>query len=187
MDADRAREQIFGDALACEETRPAVFLPGTLGRAALRQAVAQSENLLRSLAVVEDSRSDDAEEHGPNELALNRIEAKLDLLTALVASKMGEHRDPLQALQWSALGVCVEFDQDLDMAPDSEGAFRIQPSDWLPETITLPARVLATSRISDAKQLWLGFGPLSPGLKSALERHLFRVHRRAIAESRRPR
>ncbi len=185
MNADTARAQVFGESLSCEEARPAAFLPAPLGDGAARQACLRAESLLRSLAVVEDSRGEDVEEHGGNDLLLNRIEAKLDLLTALVASRIADHPDPLRPLRWSALGVCLEVDEAV--APDTPGAFRVQPSDWLPQSLLLPARVLASVTHGGGQQLWLRFGPLPPALESALERHLFRVHRRAIAESRRPR
>lgn len=185
MNADTARDQVFGDSLACDEVRPAAFLPGALPPAALRSACLRGENLLRSLAVVEDSRVDDDGDHGLHDVVLHRIEAKLDLLTALVASKLGEHFDAMRPLRWSALGACLEVDEAV--APGSTGALRVQPSDWLPEALLLPATVLASVEHDQGRQLWLRFGPLTPALESALERHLFRVHRRAIAESRRPR
>jgi len=185
MNAETARTQVFGDSLACDEVRPAAFLPGALSPAALRTACLRGENLLRSLAVVEDSRGEDDGEHGSHDLVLHRIEAKLDLLTALVASKLGEHFDPMRPLRWSALGACLEVDDAV--APGTAGALRVQPSDWLPEALLLPATVLASVEQDDGRQLWLRFGPLTPALESALARHLFRVHRRAIAESRRVR
>lgn len=190
MDADAVRAQVFGDSLACDELRPAAFVPGPLAPAAVRSACLRAESLLRALAVVEDSRGvEEGEERGPHELALNRIEAKLDLLTALVASKLGDHFDPLRPLRWSAHGACLELDRDAlpAQAAGATGALRVQPSDWLPEALLLPATVVADLAAGESRQLWLRFGPLTPTLESALERHLFRVHRRAIAESRRPR
>lgn len=186
MNADTARALVFGDTLACEELRPAAFVPGALEPIAARQAFMRAEGLLRALAVVEDSRGDDAEEHGAHELvALNRIEAKLDLLTALVASRFGEHGDPALPLHWSARGASVVVEQPV--AAGTAGALRVQPSDWLPESLLLPATVLASIGQADGQQLWLRFDPMPGAVAEALERHLFRVHRRAIAESRRPR
>ena len=183
MNADNARDEVFGDSLACEEVRPAAFVAGALSPAAARSACLRGESLLRSLAVVEDSRSDDTDEHSAADVVLHRIEAKLDLLTALVASRFGEHFDPRRPLRWSSLGACLEVDDVV--APGTAGALRVQPSDWLPEALLLPATVLAGVEHGQGRQLWLRFGPLTPALESALERHLFRVHRRAIAESRR--
>ena len=46
-------------------------------------------------------------------------------------------------------------------------------------------KVLATSATADGQHhLWLRFAPLGAGLADALERHLFRLHRRQIAEAR---
>ncbi|MDV3255649.1 MAG: PilZ domain-containing protein [Lysobacter sp.] len=185
MNADSARHEVFGDSLACEEVRPAAFIPGALSPAAARTACLRGESLLRSLAVVEDSRGDETDEHSASDVVLHRIEAKLDLLTALVASRFAEHFDPRRPLRWSSLGACLEVDDAV--APGTGGALRVQPSDWLPETLLLPATVVASVAHGRGQQLWLRFGPLTPALESALARHLFRVHRRAIAESRRVR
>ena len=136
--ADAARAQIFGDSLACEDTRPAGRGRGQRADDETRRACLRAENLLRSLAVVEDSRGEDTDEHGAGDLVLSRIEAKLDLLTALVASKIGEHFDPLRAMRWSAKGVCLEVEEAV--APGTVGAFRVLPSDWL--AATLHSRIL---------------------------------------------
>lgn len=180
MNAEAARAQVFEDTLACEETRPAAFVAGALDAAAVRKACLRAEGLLRALTVVEDSRAEEPEEHGAQEAAMHRIEAKLDLLTALVASRFGEHTDPPRPLHWSARGARIEAEA---VAAGTRGALRVQPSDWLPESMLLPATVLA---VEDG-YLWLRFDALPPTLESALERHLFRIHRRAIAESRRAR
>jgi hypothetical protein len=51
--------------------------------------------------------------------------------------------------------------------------------------LRLPVEVLAAETDGDGRRLWLRFEGLGPGLSAALERHLFRVHRREIAERRR--
>jgi hypothetical protein len=191
MNADNARALVFGDTLACEETRSATFVPGALDANALRLACLRSDALLRAIAVVEDSRNEDGEERSTQELAMQRVEAKLDLLTALVATLVNsqEPHDPPQPIRWSALGVCLAVDTATASAaaPGTVGMFRVQPCDWLPEALQLPATVLASVADGDGHHLWLRFQSLPPALAAALERHLFRVHRRAIAESRRPR
>ncbi|WP_267119406.1 PilZ domain-containing protein, partial [Xanthomonas sacchari] len=63
----------------------------------------------------------------------------------------------------------------------------LQPSDWLPDHLELPVRVLAEAATAGVVQLWLRFETQPPGLEEALERHLFRLHRRQIADSRRAR
>lgn len=185
---DAAGESLFGESLACEEARPAAFVPGALDAAVLHAQGLRTEGLLRALAAVEDGRVDDSDDHTPADLALHRIEAKLDLLTSLVATlAKSRGQDPTRALRWSACGAQLETDEPAEVG--STGHLRVQPADWLPEAILLPATVVAATAAEsgDRWQLCLRFGPLSPQLEMALERHLFRVHRRAIAESRRPR
>lgn len=186
--ADAAREALFGESLACDEIRPAAFRPEPIDEAIAHSHGQRAEGLLRALSVVEDGRGDEPEEHTPSDLALFRVEAKLDLLTVLVARLAKSDRDdPLQPLRWSARGACLPAAEPLPVG--TTGSFRVQPVDWLPEPLQLPATVLACIPGQDGApaQLWLRFGPLSPQLDLALERHLFRVHRREIAERRRPR
>lgn len=190
MNADTIQTMTFGDSLTCQEVRPVAFVPGDLDENARRVACLRSEALLRAIALAEDSRSDESDERGTQELALQRVEAKLDLLTALVATLVGnsEPQDRPQPIHWSALGVCMAVeDVAADIAPGTIGVFRVLPCDWLPQALELPAVVLASVTDGAGRQLWLRFQGLPTTLGSALERHLFRVHRRAIAESRRPR
>lgn len=182
---DEARELLFGDALVCRETRAAAFLPGACDEPTLRAEAMRGEALLRALAVIEDSspRAEEPEQHFDH--ALLRIEAKIDLLTALLAGVCaGEHGDPVRELEWSALGACLQAEAALPAG--TAGRFRVRPADWLPSPLLLPATVLASRHGGHGgARLWLRFDAGSPALQSALERHLFRIHRRAIAESRR--
>jgi hypothetical protein len=176
---------LFGEALACEEVRPAGFEPATPDAAALHAEALRAEAFLQAMAVVEDSRGEDPEEHGPTALALQRIEARLDLLTTLIAGLLqGPDRNPPCPLRWSALGACLVGP---NVPAGSTGWLRLQPSDALPQTLRLPVRVLAAEPAVDGSRLWLRFEGLPTALTAALERHLFRMHRREVAERRRPR
>lgn len=176
-----AEALLFGDTLACDELRPAAFLPRP--RRADPALAASGEALLRTLAVVEDGPR--AEEPDAGDHALHRIEAKLDLLTTLVAG-LGRHDDddPACSLRWSARGACLVLADP--PAPGSSGLFRVRPADWLPSALLLPATEIAREADAEGVRSWLRFDALPPMLEAALERHLFRIHRRAIAESRRP-
>lgn len=170
-----ADEALFGDALGCEQLRPAAFEPRVLAEATAHALCVRAESFLQSIALVEDSRVDEPDEHSASGLALHRIEARLDLLTQLVARLARQDGDVWQPVRWSALGARLPLVNA--PAAGTNGVFRIQPCDWLPESMELPATVLAV----DAGMTWLRFEPLSPGAVLALERHLFRVHRREIA------
>lgn len=181
-----ARERLFGDILALQEIRAATFLPGPLDHATLDRMALQGESLLHALAVVDDSapRSEDSEQ--PADAALQRLEAKLDVLTLLIAGIAATQgvQDPLLALHWSAHG--AELEARGEIAAGSTGRFRVSASDWLPTPLLLPATVIATAPEHDnVARIWLQFGPLSPSFAEALERHVFRIHRREVAERRR--
>lgn len=179
MNHERADAFLFGDALACEELQRAAFLPQPLDPAWVETTCARAEIHLSAIAVIEDSRTE--EEEGAQGQALRRIEAKLDLLLTLLGNLNGHaNADPRVLLRWSALGARMPAP-----APSPDGAtglFRVQATHWLPEPLVLPATVLACAPGPDGgDSLWLQFGPLPEGTRTALERHLFRQHRRAIA------
>jgi hypothetical protein len=181
--AGPAELALFGDSLACEETRPLALDTRAPDARRLRAEAANGEALLHALAIVEDGvRPEEPDSTG--DTTLHRLEAKLDLLTALVAAVVpAPHGLAPRALRWSARGACLRVDEPL--AVGARGTLRVQPVDWLPSTLALPYEVLACEAGNDGQQAWLRFDPLSPPLEAALERHLFRVHRRAVAETRR--
>lgn len=176
---------LFGEALTCEERRPAGFAPGPHAPTELQAESLRAEAFLQALALVEDSRGEEPEERGTTGLALQRIEARLDLLTTLVGSLLrGHDHDPVRPLRWSALGASLQV-ADTDVAGGATGWLRVQPSDWLPQVLRLPVEVLASEADAGGTRLWLRFVSLGAGLSAALERHLFRVHRREVAGRRR--
>jgi len=115
------------------------------------------------------------------------MEAKLDVLTLLVAELAAaqERGDPRQPLVWSARG--VELVASDPPAAGQQGLLRVRASDWLPTWLLLPAQVLAVQAEGAGTRVWLAFVQLSPALQSALERHVFRIHRREVAQLRRER
>lgn len=185
MNPGEADVALFGGALTCEERRPAGFAAGPHAPADLQAESLRAEAFLQALALVEDSRGEEPEERGTTGLALQRIEARLDLLTTLVGSLLRGHgHDPVRPLRWSALGASLQV-EDGNAAAGATGWLRVQPSDWLPQVLRLPVEVLASAADAGGTRLWLRFRGLGPALSAALERHLFRVHRREVAGRRR--
>ena len=183
MNRESADAALFGDALACEDFQRAAFVPRQLDPAWLETLCARAEIHLSAIAIIEDSRNE--EEEGPQGLALRRIEAKLDLLLTLVGNLNTQaNADPRVALRWSAQGVHMPVG-DSSCADGATGIFRVQATPWLPEPLVLPAAVIACAAGEDGNPgQWLQFGPLPDSTRAALERHLFRQHRRAVAELR---
>ena len=178
--------ELFQDSISCELALPAEFRPGS---AAPRQGVAES--LLRAIALVEDPRADDAsDERGELPQAVLRLEAKVDLLLSLLGqlARRGSDSLPLRPVRWSRRGIRLETGARSSALPGSAGVLSLQPAEWLPEHLELPVVVLAeAANGAGGHFLWLRFAELGGSLETALERHLFRLHRRQVADARRPR
>jgi hypothetical protein len=179
-----AESELFDETLSCELALPAEF---RIGSAVIRPGTA--ETLLRSVALVEDARSDDGhDERSDATLQVQRLEAKLDLVMVLLGRLVRQSAQdlPLRPLRWSRRGIRIEQGMRTGAAAGSQGVIRLQPSDWLPDHIDLPVVIVAeAANGAGAHYLWLRFEGLSDALEMALERHLFRLHRRQIAEARR--
>jgi len=179
-----AESELFDETLSCEVALPAEF---RIGSAVIRPGTA--ETLLRSVALVEDARGDDGhDDRSDATLQVQRLEAKLDLVMVLLGRLVRQTTQdlPLRPLRWSRRGIRLEQGTRSGATPGSMGVIRLQPCDWLPDHIDLPVVIVAeAANGSGAHYLWLRFEGLSDALEMALERHLFRLHRRQIAEARR--
>lgn len=181
----RAEQQLFGGALCSAEELPVRWQPQPLSAIASEQAAEHAEAMLRTLSLVEENFSDDGEEHGGKDIPMHRVEAKLQLLLEMVGALVARQCDlPAgQPLRWSRLGLNITTDSPASIG--ETGLVQLQLLPWLPQLLTLPCQVLASSAEDGQQKLWLAITPLSQSLESALERHLFRRHRRAISVTRR--
>lgn len=94
----------------------------------------------------------------------------------------------LRPVRWSRRGIRLQLGPRSGASPGQAGLVRLQPSDWLPDHIDLPVEVIAEAADGGGGHyLWLRFQRLGDGLEMAMERHLFRLHRRQVAEARRAR
>lgn len=112
---------------------------------------------------------------------LHRLDQKLDLLTELVGQWL--HRElalpPAQPLRLSARGVIWRPDS----APAAGPAWiRLYLRAGLPRALELPAVL----RPLDDGSVLAQFEGLDPAITDGLERYIFRCHRRAVAQARRP-
>ncbi|WDS36841.1 PilZ domain-containing protein [Pseudoxanthomonas sp.] len=180
----QADAELFHDAITCDLPLPAEFQAGSVSP---RPGLAEST--LRSIAQIEDLRSDDLrEERSEQPLQVQRVEAKLDLLLVMVGrlARKSEGSLPLRPVRWSRRGIRLETGARSGAFAGAAGLVRLQPCDWLPEHIELPVILLTESETGTGSFfLWLRFAALAPGLEEVLERHLFRLHRRQVADARR--
>lgn len=178
-----AEHALFDGALTCDIVLPARFAAGV--RPLLQ---AQSEALLLGLAVAEDVRGDDPEDRKEATPTQQRIEAKLDLALSLLGRLARRHEDalPVTPLRWSHRGMRLDVPALPEASGGTGGVVAVQPATWLSDHIELPVVLLAQVQGSQAGtcHVWLQFAALGGGLAEAMERHLFRLHRKQIAEAR---
>lgn len=180
-----AETELFADTLSCDITLPAVFEAGVGVR-----RPGSAEMLLRSVALVEDSRgADDGEDRAEGGAHLQRLEARMDLALVLLGRLLQQSTPvlPAHTVRWSRLGLRLDSPQRFGAVAGTTGVIRLQPADWLPDPIELPVQVMTEQEIEGIHHLWLRLHSSSDALTAAVERHLFRLHRRQIAESRRSR
>ncbi|TKS53977.1 hypothetical protein E4582_03790 [Luteimonas yindakuii] len=173
-----AEHRLFADVLSCE-----LALPVSIATSDSRGRQAQAVTLLSGLAQIEDLRKDDGgEEHGDLPLLAQRMDAKLDLILALLG-RLARQVDgmPEHELRWSRHGLRIDLADVPALDAGTPVLVKLQPADWLPDHLELPATVLDVV----GHRVWLAFADLRPDLAEALDRHLFRLHRRQIAEQRR--
>jgi len=170
---------LFDGILSHQACLPAAFVPGQIpGRPG------HAESLLCALALIEDHHHEDGQnEHEEGTSCSQRLEAKLDLNLLLLGRLMEQATIPLpmREVRWSIRGARLQHADTTGLPVGTQGVLQIQPCDWLPERLELPAHILAED---GGQWLWLSFPAFAPGLCDALERHLFRQHRRQIAQAR---
>lgn len=185
--AQAAEAGLFAETLSCDAVLPADFSVGLTRPGRLPQA----EALLLGLAQVEDLRGEDGGEEKRGEqlpMLVQRMDAKLDLMLVLLGRLTRQSMDalPMRTLRWSAQGLRLHLEPGTTVpAQEAQGLLRLQPSEWLPDDLELPASVAATAEDANGLVLWLRFPAFPPGLEEAMNRHLFRMHRRQIADARR--
>ena len=181
---EQAQERLFADALACSGEFPVRYADAAPESSTVERAIERAEGLLRAIALVEDTHGDEVDERGAQELALQRVEAKLNLVLEVLSALIRKQTDalPVRPMRWSRHGVEAVVPA-ADALPD-RGFLLIQPVMWLPQLLELPVVLLASQPEGDRQRLWLQFDPQPAPLEAAVERHLFRLHRREIANSR---
>lgn len=139
-------------------------------------ALDQAERVLQWIAVIEERSGEDGEQ--ATNLALRRIEAKLDLALHLLAqSLLGPGTLPLQAVRISPRGLRLEA---TEVCAD-RALLHWQPSESLPVSLKLPVRLLGRE---EGRHCDWAFDGLGPALEEAIERQVFRLHRRWLAQHR---
>ncbi|WP_395793507.1 PilZ domain-containing protein [Aquimonas sp.] len=185
MNPDQAEAQLFADALVCVDELPYRLSPRPSGIEFRSAAVAAAERLLHSLVALESSLPEEAEP-GLTDSALQRLDAKLDLVLDLLSRLLASEQPTLLArpLRWSRLGARIEVSEAPQVGSPQLLILHLQTG--LPVPLKLPVDVLAVAPGAGGLHIaWLAFPTDAAGLEAELQRLLFRQHRRQIAASRR--
>jgi hypothetical protein len=178
----QAAEQLFGDALTCESEIPVAFRSHAPEAQSIERAVEHAELVLKSLALIEEAPHEDGDEHAAEKAHLQRLEAKLNLVLETLSGILRRERSdlPQQRFRWSRFGAEIVHPGG---NPPEQGFLLLQPLAWLPQRLELPVTCIAQEAgEAGSTRVWLRFSPQPPGLEQALERHLFRLHRRELAK-----
>lgn len=133
--------------------------------------------LLNAIAVIDQPQAGDGDESGLLHQDMFRIEAKLDLLTSLVTRLLDKYSlvPPLASVTLTARQF-LWHGQVLPAEPGTSGIIEIYVHPLVAAPLRLPARI-ESAGVAQLSEL-----PLS--LRNALEKFLFRQHRRRVAEHR---
>lgn len=165
-----ASQDVLGDSLAVTLTLPIEATDRPADPAA-------ATRLLELIALIEDNAAD-TRGTDPPPAGLARLEAKLDLLLLLLAGRHDGQRPAMTSLRLSATGL----QWPAGALPVDCPRVALYPCTWLPQPM-----VLDLESPSECGE-WHGarWATSDAALREALQRWIFRVHRRAVAKRRQP-
>lgn len=184
MDADIA---VLGDGLWYEDRLPVRWdEAGAAPTAAQSLGAGNSgEQFLRHLGVLDEHRTD-ADEDGPLCHDIQRLEFKVDLLLEMVGVLVG--RDTvLPAATTVRLGADrMQWITTPAEAPGEGRLVRVELFLYprLPTPLELFGEVESLTAVPDGLRVTLRYAGMAEGLRNALEKLIFRQHRRLVAQAR---
>jgi hypothetical protein len=179
-------EEFFGDCLILEDTRPLAWLPGPLAQGAeLAHLNADNLQLLISESSIEETRSLDAlTEESPALLhELQRLEYKLNILLRLTAELTMRHNAMPKPYHMRLSASGLEWSLDGPVT-GSTGLLQLYINPSMPQPILLPCKVESEVHRNSQRISQLRFVGVSEPVTDALDKLIFRHHRRLIASSR---
>ena len=137
------------------------------------------------LAVGEATPQEYLEDSGARAQELVRVEARLNLLIAMVGELLAVQRTPPAAGSVRLGGEWVEWEGTAPPAPGETVELSLYLHPAVPDAVRLPARVEGVEASSDGpSRVHAVFPDLPMAVRNGLEKFIFRWHRRRIAEQR---
>ncbi|EIM02239.1 hypothetical protein RHOFW104T7_12160 [Rhodanobacter thiooxydans] len=173
----------FEQRVSCEESlhadcEPLAWPPSP---ALLQQLAERNANVLAAIAALEERRADGGEDDSPLMQEMLRMDAKLSVLVEIVNNLLvpGSALPPRRLLRFNAIGALLPA----GLAPAAGGLLRIRFDLCRSLPLELAAQV---QRQFDDGRTFVAFAPLGDALGDAIERLVFRHHRRKVAGARQP-
>jgi hypothetical protein len=151
---------------------------GDLQLVALRE---RNLNVLGTLAAFGERRGDAADDDSPMAQELLRLDNKLNVMMAMLDQLLQRGADlpSRQFIRFNAIGALLPA--TLWPTPATTGLLRLHFDGCMALPLELPARLVQER---DVDHVFVAFDSLGDATCDALERLVFRHHRRKVAESR---
>lgn len=141
--------------------------------------------VLAAIAVVEESAPVKNDDNDPVLAELQSVDARLRLLMDMVFALYRQQADPPAARDFEMSASHLSFCATGPLPAVAEsGVIELCLDVPVPRPLRLPARVLAVEGDESSWRAELELQVASEALGNALERHVFRHHRREVAEAR---
>ncbi|HEX5306506.1 MAG TPA: PilZ domain-containing protein [Dyella sp.] len=171
----------FSERVCVDDRLRVSVLSRTADATPLPQLVERNLSTLATITAIEERRAEGTEEDSPVLQELARLDAKLNALVDIVNRLLlpAEALPERVAVRFNAVGAVLPA--ALLAAAGEAICLRIHLEACPSLPLELPARVL---RRFDDGLAFAAFEPLGDALADAIERFVFRQHRRKVAESR---
>jgi hypothetical protein len=178
----------FGEGLIYEDSVPLGWREAgkDVSTAQILKAHQSNERVLRSLAALEEYRTESGdEEHGHVAHDLSRLESKLNLLLDMVARLLVEHVSMPAAVPVKMSGAAIRWHSASAPAVGSLLCIDIYLNQAYPSPLTLYGEVSRAVPADDGGfQVDVRYRDMSDSMRSSIEKLIFRHHRRLVAHSR---
>ncbi|MCP1726430.1 hypothetical protein J2T60_000395 [Natronospira proteinivora] len=146
----------------------------------------QNLALLRAVSALEERHSDSPESHQLPLPEVQRLEAKLDLILTLVGQirAASDIIPPSVTAELSAAGLAWWPREDKTPAVNETGVVEVSLATYAAQPLVLPGKVSAHADWDGGPAVLVIFEGINEVVADALEKFVFRHHRRAIAGSR---
>lgn len=170
---------MFDGCVSCEDVVPIAWR-GRKAALSSGELHRLQENTLRAL------RAEPGEQSDVKDPDLLRLHEKLDSVLEMMGRLMELHHPAPQAahVRLSRMGMSWRAPAASAPAIGEHGVLELHLHPRLMQPLLLPARVQSLDARGNEVEVNIAFEPLSEPVESALERHVFRRHRRAISENR---